>query len=114
MNRRQFASDIDAGNKSEAEGNSGEEEGDEEDRVVAQLYKTVQGVIQLASGLLHVKLHGDEVEDDQHDTEDCNSKASLEADGIHRLDVIRDVRDGAFSSGAGRGKRTRKSTDPKI
>ena len=30
MNRRKFASDIDAGNKSEAEGNSGEEEGDKE------------------------------------------------------------------------------------
>ena len=27
---------------------------------------------------------------------------------------IRDVRGGAFSSGAGQGKRTRKSTDPKI
>ena len=88
VNCRKFASDIDAGNKSEAEGNSGEEEGDEEDGVVAQLDETVQGVVQLASGLIHVELYRDEVEDDQHDTEDCNGKASLEADGIHRLDVV--------------------------
>ena len=88
MNRRKLASDIDAGNESEAEGDSGEQEGDEEDRVVAQLDKTVQGVVQLPSGLLHLELHWDEVEDDQHDAEDCNGKASLEADGIHWLDVV--------------------------
>ena len=88
MNRGKFASDIDPGNKSEAECNCGEQKGEEEDRVVAQLHKTVQGVVQLASGLLHVELHRDEVEDDQHDAEDCNGKASLQTDGVHRLDVV--------------------------
>ena len=88
MNRRQFASDVDAGNKIEAEGDSGEEERDEEDGVVAQLGEPVQGVIKLASGLLRVELHRDEVEDGQHNAQDCNGKASLETESIYRLDVV--------------------------
>ena len=91
MNRRQFASDIDAGNKIEAEGNSGEEEGDEEDGVVAQLEETVQGVIKLAAGLLRVELHRDEVEDDQHDAQDCNGKASLETEGGKKRKMLKGV-----------------------
>ena len=63
VNRRKFASDIDPGNKSEAECKGGEQKGEEEDRIVSKLDKTVQGVVQLASGLLHVELDRDEVED---------------------------------------------------
>ena len=88
MNCRKLASDVDASNESEAEGNSGEKEGDEEDHIVAKLDKTVYSVVQLASGLIHFELHRDEVEDDQHHTEDRNGKASLKANSVHGLDVI--------------------------
>ena len=33
-----------------------------------------------------VELHRDKVKDNQHDVEDC--KASLQTEGIHRLDVV--------------------------
>ena len=88
MNSRELPCDIDAGNKCEAKGNSGEEEGGKKSEVVAELHKPVKGVVQLPARLLHVKLHRDEVEDDQHHAEDRHCKTSLEADSVHRFDVI--------------------------
>ena len=88
MNSRQLPCDIDARNECEAKGNCGEEEGGEESAVVAELHKPVKGVVQLPARLPHIKLHRNEVEDDQHHAEDRHCKTSLEADSVHWFDVI--------------------------
>ena len=70
VNGRKLASYIDPGNEGTAEGNSSENEGDKKQPIVAQLSKTVEGVVELASRLIHVNVHRDKVENKKHDAED--------------------------------------------